>query len=80
MGARPAANKCVIDFTESQAASHKNTLCICEGGRVWGMKCEKVSIIQSFLYHPANDDQDIIDTQQHDSLSTREIITAIQPT
>lgn len=40
----------------------------------------KVSIVQSRLYPPANDERDIIDTQQHDSLSTGGNIRAIQPT
>lgn len=40
----------------------------------------EVLIIQSCLYPPANDKQDIIDTQQRDSLSTGGIIKAIQPT
>lgn len=56
------------------------------GGRVWRMRHErllqrvKVSIMQSCLNPRAYDEQDIIDTQQCDSLSIRRIIKTIQPT
>lgn len=41
----------------------------------------KVLITQSCLYPPANDDEyDITDTQQRDSLSSGGIISVIQPT
>lgn len=39
-----------------------------------------VLIVQSCLYPPPNDEQDIIDTQQRDSLSIGGIIRATQPT
>lgn len=40
----------------------------------------KLSIMQSSLYPSASDEQDIIDTQQRDSLSIGGIIRKIQPT